>query len=193
MTGATLTPKRPAVVAKRLLNAEEFWDLPEGEGKRELVRGEVVEYMPVGGVHGEIALNIGALLKAWARTNQSGYVGVEAGYRLGEGPDSVRATDVSHVRQGRIPEGGVPEKYWELAPDLAVEVVSPTEKADEVQEKVQDYLGAGTPLVWVVYPRTQQAVVYTPDGLARTYNTGDVLEFSQVLPGFSCTVADLFG
>jgi Uma2 family endonuclease len=180
------------VVAKKLLTADEFWALPEGEGRRELVRGEVVEYMPVGGLHGEVALEVGYRLKAWARSTGSGYVGVEAGYMLDQTPDSVRAADVSHVRRERIPESGVPENYWKLAPDLAVEVVSPSEKADEVQEKVQDYLVAGTPLVWVVYPRTKQVVIYTPDGLSRTYKPEDALEFPQALPGFSCKVADLF-
>ncbi len=108
-------------------------------------------------------------------------------------PDGVRAADVSFVRQARIPETGIPEGYWNLEPDLAVEVVSPTETAQEVWENLSDYLSAGTPLVWVVYPRSWHVMVYTPDGLARTLQGQDVLEHPEVMPGFSVTVNGLFG
>lgn len=175
----------------KLLTAEEFWALPEGEGKRELVRGELRVEMP-SGIHGDIALEIGSRLRSWAKAGKHGYTGVEAGYLLDSHPDLLRLADVSYVHADRIPSTGIPEKHWELAPDLAVEVVSPSETADDVQEKVFDYLVAGTPMVWVIYHRTRQVVVHTSDGLARTLRGEDRLEFPQ-FPGFSCTVADLFG
>ena len=179
------------VIAKKLMTAEEFWLLPEGEGKRELVRGEVVEWMPVGGVHGDVVAELVFRLKSWAKPEQRGYVGAEVGYIVQRNPDGVRAADVGFVAQARIPDGKIPEGFWNLAPDLAVEVVSPHETADEIWEKVSDYLAAGTPVVWVIYPRRKQAVVYTPDGLGRTLNEGDPLEH-PVLPGFSCKLGDLF-
>jgi Uma2 family endonuclease len=179
-------------VAKKILTAEEFWLLPKGEGRRELVRGEVVEWMPVGGVHGEVVRRLLMRLGLWAEQGQQGYVATEAGYVVRRDPDGVRAADVSFVRQDRIPRAGVPEGYWELAPDLAVEVVSPFETADQVWERVSEYLAAGTPLVWVIYPRSRQAVVYTPDGTGRTVHPDDHLEDASVLPGFSCKLGDLF-
>jgi Uma2 family endonuclease len=160
----------------KLLTAEEFWALPESEGKRELVRGEILESVFNGGVHGEVVS-----------------VATEVGYVVRRNPDGVRAADVSFVRQARIPETGIPEGYWHLEPDLAVEVVSPTESAQEVWEKVSDYLMAGTPLVWVVYPRSRHVMAYTPDGLARTLQGQDALEHPEVMPGFSVTVNELFG
>lgn len=180
-------------IANKLLTAEEFWLLPEGEGKRELVQGEVVEWMPVGGVHSDIAAEIMLQLRQWAKQGNHGFVGGEAGYILQRNPDGVRAADVSFVRREHIPIEGIPEKFWDLAPDLAVEVVSPSETADEIWEKVSDYLAAGTPLVWVIYPRSKQAVAYTPDGIGRTLHTEDSLEDAAVLPGFSCKLVDLFG
>jgi Uma2 family endonuclease len=105
-------------------------------------------------------------------------------------PDGVRAAAVSFVRQHRI-SGGV-EGFWNLAPDLAVEVVSPHETAQDIWDKVNDYLAAGTPLVWVVYPRSKHVLVYTPDGMARTLQVSDLLQDSGVLPGFSMRVAELF-
>ena len=91
-----------------------------------------------------------------------------------------------------MPDTGIPDAFWNTPPDLAVEVVSASETAGDVREKVRDYLAAGTPLVWVVYPRTQEVVVHTPDGLARTYEGDGVLEDFEVLPGFACTASELF-
>ena len=179
-------------VAQRLLTAQEFWQLPPTDTDRELVRGEVVETMPPGGRHGAIAVALAILLQLWTQRTGGGYVGVEAGYVLGHEPDTVRGPDVSYVRADRIPASGVPEGFWMVAPDLAVEIVSPSETADEVREKVRDYLAAGTPLVWTIYPRTSEVVAHTADGLARTYRREDVLEAPDVLPGFSCRVAELF-
>lgn len=175
-----------------LMTAEEFWCLPKNGKHRELVGGGVVETMPPGGLHGIVALTLGALLRAWKGNGPGGFVGVESGFILRRDPDVVRGPDVFCVRADRIPAHGVPEAFWEIAPDLAVEVVSPGETAEEVREKVRDYLGAGTPLVWEVYPRTREVVVHTRDGLARTYGGGDSLEGFEALPGFSCTVAELF-
>jgi Uma2 family endonuclease len=174
------------------MTAEEFWRLPESVKRRSLVRGEVVETMPPGGLHGVIALRLGACLEAWTRSGPGGVAGVESGFLLARNPDIVRAPDVFYVGPDRAPDAGVPEAFWEAAPDLTVEVVSPGEGADDVREKVRDYLAAGTRLVWVVYPRTREVVVHTPDGLSRAYGEGDTLEAFDALQGFTCAVADLF-
>lgn len=180
-------------VKPQLLTAEDFWLLPESETRRSLVRGEVIETMPPGGQHGVIASELDFRLKAWARSGPGGAVGVESGFVLRRNPDTVRGPDVFFVRADRILEAGVPEAFWEIPPDLAVEVVSPGESAEEVREKVRDYLDAGTPLVWVVYPRTREVIVHTPDGMAHTYGSTDALEQFDALPGFTCAVAELFG
>jgi Uma2 family endonuclease len=181
-----------STVAQHLITAQEFWLSPTTSTARELVRGEVVESMPPGGHHGSIAVAVAMLLRIWAQRSGGGYVGVEAGYVLAHDPDTVRGPDVSYVRADHIPAFGVPEGFWTLPPDLAVEIVSPSETADEVRAKVRDFLAAGTPLVWTIYPRTREVIVHTPDGLARTYSREDVLADPDVLPGFSCSVAELF-
>ncbi len=86
-----------------------------------------------------------------------------------------------------------PRGLWSLAPDLAVEVVSPSESAADVYDKVQDYLAAGTQAVWVVYPTRQAVVAYAADGSARSLAASDTLRDAQVLPGFQCQVSELFG
>jgi len=175
------------------MTAEEFWRLPDSEKRRELVRGEVVEIMPPGALHGIVAARTSYLLENWARGGPGGFVGVESGFVLRRGPDVVRAPDVFYVRKERIPAAGVPEAFWELAPDLAVEVVSPSEGAEEIREKVRDYLKAGTPLVWEIYPRFREVIAHALDGLARAYGTDDSLEGFDALPEFYCDVAELFG
>lgn len=179
-------------VISRPLTAHEFAQLPADGIRRELVRGEIIELMPPGGRHGGIAALLAMLLRLWVQRTGGGYVGGEAGFVVDHDPDTVRGPDVSYVQAERIPATGVPEGFWNLAPDLAVEIVSPNETADEVRAKVHDLLAAGTPLVWVIYPRTQEVVAHTRDGLARTYGATDTLENMDVLPGFSCAVAELF-
>ena len=179
-------------VLPQTLTANELLRLPDTGMRYELVRGEIVELMPPGGKHGAIGVALAMLLRLWTKQYTGGYVAVEAGYILAYNPDTVRGPDVSYVRSERTPTKGIPEGFWDLAPDLAVEVVSPSETAEDVREKVRDFLRAGTPLVWTVYPRTREVIVHTTDGLARTYGESDTLEFPDVLPEFSCTVAELF-
>lgn len=181
-----------SLAAHQLMTAQEFWQLPGADVHRELVRGEVIETMPPGGRHGAIAAAVATVLRLWTRQTTGGYVGVEASYLLARNPDTVRAPDVSYVRVERIPPGGAPEGFWDLAPDLAIEVVSPNATAEDVREKIRDFLRAGTPLVWTIYPRTREVVAYMSDGFARTFTEHDMLSFSDIPPGFSCTVSALF-
>ena len=181
-----------STIMAKLLTAEEFLLLPDNGMRRSLVRGEVVEEMPVGGEHGGLAVLFVRYLDRWAEAHDAGWVGVEAGFVLARNPDLVRAPDVSFVRKDRLPAGGAPRSFWELAPDLAVEIISPTETATEVRDKVADYLAAGTPLVLVAYPARREIVAHTPDDLARTYHAADTLTSPDVLPGFARQVADFF-
>jgi Uma2 family endonuclease len=90
---------------------------------------------------------------------------------------------VFYVQAEHIPSTGIPDTFWEIAPDVAVEVVLPNESAEEMRDKVRDYLAAGTLLVWVIYPHSQEVIVHTPDGMARTYGATAVLENFDILPG----------
>jgi|SRR5687768_14157516 len=179
-------------VAQRLLTAEEYWQSPLNTKHSELVRGEIVESIPPSKDHGTIALAIGTLLRLWMQRGAGGKAGVESGFILARESDTVRGPDVYYVSEARAQADDTSRAFWTVPPDLAVEVVSPDETAEEIRAKVRDFLVAGTPLVWVIYPRTGEVVVHTADGLARTYSENDVLEFPEVLPGFSCKVAELF-
>ncbi len=175
------------------MTAEELWEMPEVPGKRfELVEGELVEVPGTGALHNLLVFAVAVILREHVRKHNLGVVCVDGASYVLVHPGTVRIPDVSFVSRERIPEGGVPEGYWPFAPDLAVEIVSPNDRADEVKEKVREYLAAGTRLVWVLWPRHRSATVHRPDGTARELGPDDELDGGDVLPGFSARVGDLF-
>lgn len=178
-------------VTDRLLTAEDLYGLPEEDVRYELEDGRLVVSEPPGWTHGEIAVAIAAPLHAFVRAHGLGRVVVASGYVLARRPDTVRGPDVSFVRAERLPPREVAHRFYEGAPDLAVEVVSPNDRAAEVARRVAGYLRAGTRAVWVVYPDTRSVAVHTPDGLARLHGPGAVLPGGDVLPGFSAAVDEL--
>ena len=176
------------------MTADALWSLPEVAGRRyELVRGELVEVPGAGGRHGQLALWIGMLLLRFVGPRRLGVVsGDGPGYLLGRDPDTLRIPDVSFVAADRLPAGGVPEAFWPFAPDLAVEIVSPNDRAEDVHGKAREYLNAGTRVVWVVRPRTRRVAVYRGEGDTQESSDDGVLDGGDVLPGFDLSVADLF-
>lgn len=179
---------------ERLLTAEELVELPAKPGVRyELREGKLVEMPGAGGIHAALVVRLVLLLHQFVTSRRIGFVfGGGLGYILRRGPDTVRIPDVSVVQRERVPAGGVPEGYWPGAPDLAVEIVSPHDRAEEVHERVWDYLGAGTALVWVLWPKSQAVTVYRADGTARELEPEDTLDGEAVLPGFQVRVSELF-
>lgn len=176
--------------AVKKVTAEEFLLL--GLKNAELIDGKIEESMPTGGFHGEIAVNIASLFKAWASANKEGKVGVESGFIITRDPDRVRAPDVWFIRQERIEGGRSPKGFWTVAPDLAVEIVSDSDTVGVLRGKLRDYFAIATPMVWLVYPDDQSVEVRTLDGKNLVFQTDDTLENLEAFPGFSCLVADLF-
>ncbi|HSL83186.1 MAG TPA: Uma2 family endonuclease [Thermoanaerobaculia bacterium] len=182
---------RPA--RSRYLTAEEYARMPErSDGmKDELVRGSVVcEPQPSFG-HGVASMKIGHLLSGFVERHGLGFVLGEAGYVLERGPDTVRGPDVSFVSTERLRHRG--KTFFEGAPDLAVEVISPSNTRRAVAEKTRDYLAAGARLVWNVDPRRETVTVHAPNAEPRVLGADDILDGGEVLPGFSVPVRSLFG
>jgi Uma2 family endonuclease len=179
---------------KQLVTAEELWEMPEKPGVRyELVRGEVIEVPAASALHGLIALLVYKLLDAVASTHDLGVAFADGvGYLLRRRPDVLRVPDASFISWERMPGDEVPEAFWPIAPDLAVEVVSPHDRATDIEEKVEEYLAAGTVLVWVLWPRRRTVDVHTPDGGLRRLGPEEYLDGGDVLPEFRVRVADLF-
>ncbi len=174
------------------MTATELLNLPRAGLRYELVKGELLEMSPTGSRHGRIAMRLGALLEQYARQQKLGVVyAAETGFKLQENPDTVRAADAAFVAQERIPPEGEPEGYWAIAPDLVVEVVSPSDSALLVQAKVTDWLEAGCRLVWVVYPDTRTVTEYRSLKEAQVLRVDQNLTGGDVLPGFSCAIAEI--
>jgi Uma2 family endonuclease len=176
----------PTWTAERLLGIGDL-------GPAELVEGRLIMMSPAGGKHGRVALSIAYRLEAHASARGLGLVlAAETGFLIARDPDTVRAPDAAFVAAARVPPEGPPEGYWPFAPDLAVEVVSPSDRWTDVESKVASWLGAGTRLVWVADPNSRRVHVYRPDRDVRLLSGGDVLVGEDVLPGLSMSVAELF-
>lgn len=191
------TLNTPAPEAKpTLMTADEFAAFvhrPENDGKWfELVRGEVIELPPPTRPHGRVCMNAGFLLETYVRQRRKGYVtSNDAGVLLERDPDTVRGPDVAlHEDAQRFED--IHPKYGEVPPVLAVEVLSPSDKATAVLRKTESYLRNGVKLVWVIDPEDKTVSVYRHDRSFDVFGPEQELSGGDILPSFSCKVADLF-
>ena len=177
---------------QKLMTADELLRLPRGKGRRyELIRGVLIQKMPTGDPHGDSVTRASNLIFTYAEDNDYGVVRTgEPGYRLERGPDTVRAPDVAWIAPGRIPEGT--QGYPELAPDLAVEVKSPSNSNPEMAAKAQMWLCYGSRIALVLDPDTVTVRIYRPNTEPVVLTEDDVLELDDLLPGFSVEVWRLF-
>lgn len=174
----------------RLMTAEEFAQR-DPDTREELVRGRVVPLVAPKPLHGVIAAKITARLVSFVEAHDLGYVLAESGYILERGPDTVRSPDVAFLSFTRLPGRTLPEHWPELAPDLVVEVISPSERPRYVREKVGHWFGAGARRVWLLYPRSRSVYVLRSPADVQILGPDDTLSGDDVLPGFSCPVAAL--
>jgi Uma2 family endonuclease len=176
-----------------MMTVDEFLILPASERKLELVRGELRVTPPAGAPHGVAGANLVIALGTFVKRHTLGRVfGDGVGYELVHIPHTVRMPDASFVRAERLPEAGVQPGLLRFAPDLAVEVLSPSETASSLEEKLHDYTVAGTPLIWVVDPERRTIMTIAADAPVRWLVEGDTLDGGPIIPGFSCAVAEVF-
>ncbi len=174
------------------MTAEELFALGENR-PGELVRGELREMAPPGAEHGAVAARLGWRLARYVEENDLGVVLIgDAGFQLASDPDTVRGPDIAFIRRDRIPATGLPRGYWPGAPDLAVEIVSPSDRYEEVEERVADYLAAGAQIVWVVSPGLRTVTVRRSNTPPVLLSEADVLEVEDLLPGFRIRVGEIF-
>ena len=160
----------------------------------ELIDGELVEREPKGQEADGVGCNLAALLVGYSKATLPGIVnGSQGSFQVfPDDPKKVRIPDVSFTRRDRIPGGKPAKGHARVAPDLAVEVISPIDKAAKVFGKIRDFLDAGVPLIWAINPGSRDVLVIRADGTGSLLKVGDTLDGGDVLPGFSCPVAALF-
>jgi len=175
-----------------LMTADELERLPDDDHRYVLLRGELIRMSPTGGSHGQMTVRFIRWLDTFVADHDLGVVYTETGFVLEEDPDVVLAPDVAFVRAERVPTGAAHDRFLRITPDLAVEVVSPSDSSQFVQEKVMTYLDAGVPLVVEVHPRRRTLTVWDNNRQGRILTTNDAFESGDLLPGFSLPVAELF-
>lgn len=186
------------VMEREYINADRFLDIitsPEySDRKVELVNGEIIEMSFPNAEHGEILSLMHARIAGFVYHNALGRVLVgDAGTLLSQNPagkDTVRGLDLAFVSKSKAPLP-LPRGLLTVAPDLAVEVISPSNEAADIRLKIQQLLDAGTPLVWVVYPDLRIVDVHTARG-SFTLDEGDTLTGGDILPGLEIPVPDIF-
>ncbi len=176
----------------RHYTAEDLETMDDGD-RYEIIEGELEERI-MSSLSSRIAFALGLILGIWSKDGHPGHLmGSDGGYKIFPwAPDDVRMPDISFIaasRLGKFPKRGL----LDIPPDLAVEVVSPTDAAWKVQLKARDYVRAGVPLVWVVFPETRTVEVHRAGASTiEVLAEGDTLSGEDTLSGFSVAVSELF-
>ena len=186
------------VMERQIISADGFLKILGSPGYEdrsiELVEGEIIEMSKPSGLHGQITMRLGAKLFHFAEENGLGIVtAAETGFILERNPDggdTVRGLDIGFIRGANAP-AVLPDHLLDVAPDLAVEVISPSNKVADMHRKIRQLLAAGAALIWIVHPETRTVEVHTRSG-AITLEGDDMLSGSDVLPGFEIPVREIF-
>jgi Uma2 family endonuclease len=162
-----------------------------GDGRSELVYGDFVELPPRGQLEAFLLSRLISSLAGFLEQHKIGVACTSLGVVLSRGPDTVRAPDLAFISKARI-SYPPSTKFFEGAPDLAIEVLSPEDRAGKTQEKIREYLKAGARQVWIVDPDTETVTVHLPGGGSQSYSGDSEVSGGDILPGFSFRPADLF-
>ena len=182
----------------RLITADELEDMPHrdehgNDCRLELIRGELIVMSPTKPLHGIVCARLAAALINFVEANDLGMAfGAETGFVVERDPDSVLGADAAFVSKERLTTVDNFEKFFPFAPDLAIEVLSPSNAVREIHEKIALYFAAGSRAVWVFNPKKRTAAVYTSPSEFHTLEENDTLDGGDVLPGFSLDLSKLF-
>ena len=180
-----------AMATATLMTVEEFAALPEDGQMHELVEGELLTVPPPHSLHAKTFNRIFIPLANFVLEKGLGEAFGETGYRLFDDPPTVRQPDISFQRAEKLtrqPEEG----FFRGAPDLVIEIMSPSDSAADLRLKVRQYLEAGASVVAAVYPRTREIMLHRPGGVAQTLESGQTLEFPDLTPGWSLPIDSIF-
>ena len=170
------------------MTVAEFERLPDDGNHHELDEGDLIVMPPTGLRHGRVMRLVARALDRYAMQTGSGEVLLDCGFRLAA--DTVQAPDVAFIRDDRRTK--VTERIGDFAPDLAVEILSPSDNAGRLQRKIGHYFAAGTSAVWVLDPESKTVSVYERSGAFRALNADDLIDAPDLLPDFSAAVRTLF-
>lgn len=177
----------------KAMTAAELLRMKDDGWRYELIEGELRRMAPAGMEHGGFGMNVAAPMWNFVVSRNLGEVyNADTGFFLSQEPETVVAPDAAFVRADRLPPRSERTGFSVVVPDLAVEVVSPSDTQPDVDAKVALYLISGVPLLWVAYPKRRVVRVHRPGRDPIELAEGDALDGEDVLPGFQLPVADVF-
>ncbi len=175
------------------VTVEDFYEIAFEGFRGELVGGELKETMPTSILHGIIAGRIAIILGFFVLQNKLGEVlTAETGFRLFVDKKTVRVPDVSFLSNEKLAEIKNVNKFYDGTPDLAIEVISPSETYNDVQGKLEDYLSAGVKMVWIIRPENKTVTTYRTLSDFKILRESEELNGEEVLPNFKCNLTDIF-
>lgn len=175
------------------MTADELLAMPDDGYRYELVKGELIQVSPTGDEHGQVTMELATPLHLLVKKHNLGRVyAAETGFKLESDPDTVRAPDIAFVRRERVDATGTLKGFRPGAPDLVVEVLSPSDRIGKVAAKVKQWLETGARMVWVVSPKLHTVTVYRSLIDIVTLTEKDNLDGGDVVPGFQIKVAEIF-
>lgn len=175
-----------------LMTAEEFMELPDDGFRHELINGEVIRMPPPGLPHGRITLRLIAPLAQFVWDNDLGEVYDYSGFQLTVNPDTVLGPDAAFIGKSRLREAKEDRGYWPGPPDLAVEVLSPSDRPSMVKSRVSGWFGYGVKQLWIVNPKDRTVTVYRSISDTTTFSGDDYLEAPDLFPGFRLSLDRIF-
>ena len=180
-------------VKDRTFVVEDLYTLPDDGYRYELLAGSLLREARPGALHGLVVTSVTVVLAEWARAGNTGVVLTgDSGFILERAPDTLRGPDVAWISRARFDAVGPVGTAFPGPPDLAVEVLSPTDRPGDVHAKVADYLAAGTRLVWLVDPARRRVTTYKTLLAPRVFGRNERLGDEELLPGFGVRVGELF-
>ena len=177
---------------KTLLTGEDLWKIVADGSRYELSCGELVPMSPVGIRHAAVVAKVERLLGNFVEKNRLGLTGPEGGFYLSRNPDTLRAPDIAFISSVRLKKEGIPEKFANFPPDLAVEVLSPEDTAAATQKKIEEYLAGGVRMIWIVEPVTKTVTVYRSHHDVKVLVADQELDGEEVIPGFRIKASEIF-
>lgn len=137
------------------------------------------------GIAGRLIIELGIYLK----TNKIGRIYPEAHFQIGK---NKRTPDVAFVKTSKIPADGEPEKFWNFAPNLAIEIISPTDFYQDVLDKIDNYFAAEVEQVWIINPEKETLTVYFSSAETKLFTKSDILSCEEILPNLNLKLSEIF-
>lgn len=186
--------KKMSATSTALMTAEELMQLPKDGFRYELINGELEKMPSPGPPHGRIAFRLNVCLGQFILDHELGEgFANDTGFKLTSNPDTVLAPDFAFVTNEKYREGSKTEGYWPGPPDLAVEVLSPSDRPGKVKQKISRWFNFGTRQVWIVDMKHSSVSVYRSESDITTFSGSDYLEAQDLFPGLRISLDKIFG